>query len=245
MATEYALQFEAAEPGGKAIAFVPDDPRLQELIKGRGDTKVRVAPTDEGDSEGHALSTTVSVRAMLGDDDTEGHAISLNFPTRQDADAFRRRLLAAGVLTGAIAVGTIGAVGVANLPADQSATGAGQAAVTQAGPMDAHEAPAFQAGAAATQAGPMDAHEAPAFQAGAAATQAGPMDAHEAPAFQAGAAATQAGPMDAHEAPAFQAGAAATQAGPMDAHEAPAFQADQSSGAADEESTGGRGIQPE
>jgi hypothetical protein len=187
MADGYVLRLESAEAGGEAIGFVPEDRQLLEVMKRRGETKVRVAPKDEDDTEGHALGTTVNVRAILDDDDTEGHAISLHFPTRKEADAFRRRLLAAGALTGAIAIGTVGAVGLANLPAGEGAAGSGQTAVTQAGPMDVHEAPAFGIGAASGAAGEgMDwtQPERPVQAAVGPGTQAGPMDVHEAPAFQ-------------------------------------------------------------
>lgn len=81
---------------------------------------VRIAPSTETDVEGHALARperSFWVRVALDDDDTEGHAISVHFPTTADADKFRRRLMTAGLLTGTIALGSIGAVAVANMPA--------------------------------------------------------------------------------------------------------------------------------
>src|SRR5699024_10040907 len=75
--------------------------------------KVRLGPASDGDVQGHALAATdraVGVRIGLDDDDTEGHAISVHFPTTSDADRFRRRLMAAGLITGTIALGSIGAV---------------------------------------------------------------------------------------------------------------------------------------
>jgi hypothetical protein len=77
----------------------------------------------DDDVEGHAMGTSVSLRVFGDDDDTEGHAISVHFPTRDDADAFRRRLLVTGVLAGTIAVGAVAGVGLANLPADDAGTG--------------------------------------------------------------------------------------------------------------------------
>ncbi len=159
-----------------------------------------------------------------------------------------------GVLVGTVALGAAGGIGLSALQSDTGSAGTGTVATQQAGPMDVHEAPAFQAAAAPIDAnadvGIMDASNA------AAAASVGPLDAHEAPAFQnqglsqsdqayadrlsGQAAAAQTGPMDAHEAPAFQnqglsqsdqayadrlsGQAAAAQTGPMDAHEAPAFQ---------------------
>jgi hypothetical protein len=82
--------------------------------------QVRLAPASDDDVEGHALAATdraVAVRIGLDDDDTEGHAISVHFPTTSDADRFRRRLMAAGLITGTIALGSIGAVTLANMPA--------------------------------------------------------------------------------------------------------------------------------
>jgi hypothetical protein len=88
--------------------------------------------------------------------------------------------------------------------ANEAARQGGGSATTQVGPLDAHEAPAFQQSATSVDVdrdiGIMDGSGA------AAATQVGPLDAHEAPAFQQS---TQVGPLDAHEAPAFQSGAAA------------------------------------
>jgi hypothetical protein len=81
--------------------------------------KVRITPASDEDVQGHALAGAErSFVINVGlDDDTEGHAISVQFPTVADADKFRRRLMAAGLITGTIALGSIGAVTVANLPA--------------------------------------------------------------------------------------------------------------------------------
>ena len=209
----------------------------ERLRKDSGKSRFRITLGDEDDTEGHGGGGTTLRLNLADDDDTEGHAIAVHFPSRAEADAFRRRLLVTGVLVGTVALGAAGGIGLSALQSDTGAAGAGTVATQQAGPMDVHEAPAFQAAAAATDVnsdlGIMDASGA------GAAAAAGPMDAHEAPAFQglsqsdqayadrlAGlAAASQTGPMDAHEAPAFQAaaGAAATDAdsdmGIMDASE--------------------------
>ncbi|HYI65368.1 MAG TPA: hypothetical protein VEW95_00425 [Candidatus Limnocylindrales bacterium] len=172
------------------------------LRRDGGRTSFRISLGDEDDTEGHGLRGGPVVRVTLADeDDTEGHAIAIHFPSRAEADAFRRRLLVTGVLVGTVALGAAGGVGLSALQSDAGSAGA-PAAATQTGPMDVHEAPAFGINAAATQAGPMDVHEAPAFQPAAAPIDAdrdiGIMDASGATAG------TQTGPMDAHEAPAFQ-----------------------------------------
>jgi hypothetical protein len=281
--------FDIQLPGGSLAGgtIVFGDPRDQELIRAAlerrgGKSSMKLSVGAEPETEGHSFSPSTSVVIQLDDDDTEGHALSIHFPTRQEADDLRRRLLLAGALTGTIALSGIGVATLNSGAISNTAPEAGavpQAAVTQTAQEQAHSAWLERRGldVAATQAGPMDAHEAPAFdtaaqadaawtarlEAQAAAQQTGPMDAHEAPAFQtsqadaawtarleAQAAAQQTGPMDVHEAPAFQtsradaawterlnAQAAAAQTGPMDVHEAPAFQAP---AAADDESVTGR-----
>jgi hypothetical protein len=234
-------------PEGRGIVDAEEVPWLHEKLREPGSTRVRIRATDD-DTEGHGATGTLVRVLVEDDDDTEGHAIAIHFPSREEADAFRRRLLVTGVLVGSVALGAVGGVGLANLSQDGQAGSVGGTVVqTQVGPMDAHEAPAFDsqlradqawsdrlnAQAAAAQAGPMDAHEAPAFDSRAQAdqawsdrlnaqaeAQAGPMDAHEAPAFQEGTSAADQAWSDR-----LNAQAAAAQTGPMDAHEAPAFQA--------------------
>ena len=91
---------------------------------------VRIRLADDEDTEGHSAGGQPMLRVVLeGEDDTEGHAISMHFPSVDEADRFRRRLLATGVLVGAIAVGaTTGA-----LLSDMSQAGAPDAgtAVTE------------------------------------------------------------------------------------------------------------------
>ena len=239
--------------GAKIVESGDVDWLEDRLRKDSGKSRFRITLGDEDDTEGHGGGGSTLLLNLVDDDDTEGHAIAVHFPSRAEADAFRRRLLVTGVLVGTVALGAAGGIGLSALQSDTGAAGAGTVATQQAGPMDVHEAPAFQAAAAPIDAsadvGIMDASNA------AAAAAVGPLDAHEAPAFQADgglsqadqayadrlaglAAASQTGPMDAHEAPAFQglsqsdqayadrlsAQAAAMQTGPMDAHEAPAFQ---------------------
>ncbi len=222
---------------GRAIVEASDAEWLEERF-GRQPGPQRLAlRADAADTEGHALAGT-RVRVLVADDDdTEGHAIALHFPSRQEADAFRRRLLITGAVVGTVALGAIGGTALSGMQSQDVGTTGAATVVTQAGPMDANEAPAFQANARADQAASdrltAQAEAQARARADAAATerlnaqaaaQAGPMDAHEAPAFQASGlsaadqayadrltaqAAAQAGPMDAHEAPAFQASAAA------------------------------------
>jgi len=207
---------------GRGFVDVKDAPWLKDQLREPGSTRIRIRATEPADTEGHGAASTRMRVLIESEDDTEGHAIAIHFPTREEADAFRRRLLLTGVLAGSVALGAAGGIGLANLAQDDATgTAAGAAVTTQAGPMDAHEAPAFDSQARANDAWTDRLNAA-------AAAQAGPMDAHEAPTFAADAtsAADQAW-TDRLNA------AAAAQAGPMDAHEAPAFQAD-SSGAADE-----------
>ncbi len=90
---------------------------------------VRITPVEPPDVEGHAFGDalrSVWVNVQLDDDDVEGHAISVHFPTTSDADRFRKRLLATGLLAGAIVLGSAGAIAVANLPASPGTSSAGQ-----------------------------------------------------------------------------------------------------------------------
>ncbi len=64
---------------------------------------------DEADTTGHAFEPTAVAISLRFDDDVEGHALSLHFPTPQEADAFRRRLVATGILAGALVVGVTAA----------------------------------------------------------------------------------------------------------------------------------------
>lgn len=64
---------------------------------------------DEGDTSGHALAATSVSISLHFDDDVEGHALSLDLPTAQKADEFRERLLATGIVSGALVVGVTAA----------------------------------------------------------------------------------------------------------------------------------------
>ena len=111
--------------------FTPEDgdDRLDHLL--RRDPKgapVRIRLADDADAEGHIAGVPTLRLVIESDDDTEGHAISMHFPNVDEADRFRRRLLATGVLVGAVAFGaTSGA-----LFADRSQTGATEAGTVAA-----------------------------------------------------------------------------------------------------------------
>jgi hypothetical protein len=111
--------------------------QLQGRLKSGDDQaiSVRITPLEQPDVEGHAFGDalrSVWVQVHLDDDDVEGHAISMHFPTTSDADRFRKRLLAAGLLTGAIVLGSAGAVALANQPASSGATIPAQTQADQA-----------------------------------------------------------------------------------------------------------------
>ena len=81
---------------------------------------VRITPAPQSDVQGHAFDASLKsvwLNLELDGEDTEGHAISVRFPTAQDADNFRRNLLTAGVLVGAMIVGSAGAMAIGNNPA--------------------------------------------------------------------------------------------------------------------------------
>lgn len=103
----------------------------ERLRQDTGKTSFRLLPDDSDDTEGHGA--TITVRALLADDDdTEGHAIAIHFPSRNEADAFRRRLLVTGVLVGTVALGAAGGVGLAAMQSGDEAGSAGavQSSVT-------------------------------------------------------------------------------------------------------------------
>lgn len=79
---------------------------------------VRIAPSEEGDVVGHDLAAAVRsvfVRVRLDEDDVEGHAIGVHFPTAEEANKFRQRLTAAGVLAGTLVLAGAAGVGIANI----------------------------------------------------------------------------------------------------------------------------------
>ena len=253
----------------------------ERLRSDAGIGSLRIQPDEADDVEGSALLGATTVRVYVTpDDDVEGHAISVQFPSRADADAFRKRLMLTGALVGSVALGAVGGTALSSLQQDSDAgsltsaanqgyterldemaatTQAGQganlgnaatldqiAATTQSSAQSSTQrldemAATTQSGAAAGQAANEAWQEASAATAaresGITQTQTGPMDAHEAPAFQAQSAAANEAWQEASAATAARE-SGTTQTGPMDAHEAPAFQdraaADQSTQRLDE-----------
>lgn len=116
------------------IELRPDDPlwMQQQLDQKADQALVVLRPIDDDfDTEGHTAGTVLRVQAFGDEDDTEGHAISVQFPSREEAAAFRRRLVLAGALTGTLVLGAAGGYGLANVVGGM-ADGSG-ASVTDAG----------------------------------------------------------------------------------------------------------------
>ena len=95
--------------------------RLRDLDAGPTWAKNRVRITlDEGDTSGHSLDAAAVSVSLRFDDDVEGHALSLHFPTAEKADEFRKRLVATGVVAGALIVGVTAAQLSTTIPASTS-----------------------------------------------------------------------------------------------------------------------------
>ncbi|MDQ2966317.1 MAG: hypothetical protein M3R57_10760, partial [Chloroflexota bacterium] len=96
----------------------PAEGRLRKIDAGPTWAKHRVRiELAEADTSGHALdATSVSINLSF-DDDVEGHALSLHFPTAEKADEFRKRLLATGIVAGALVVGVTAAQFTSTIPA--------------------------------------------------------------------------------------------------------------------------------
>ena len=121
-----------------ALPFVPEgDDRWLERIRERkpGSTAVRIRAADDeaDDTEGHLAGLRMRV-IVETDDDTEGHAVSIHFPTRDEADALRRRLVVGGVLAGSVALGVAGGMGLSALSADNASSMPASASTIQADP---------------------------------------------------------------------------------------------------------------
>jgi hypothetical protein len=91
-----------------------DESWLRDRLGGTPGSGRVVLKASEDDVEGHGASTTLRLLAFDGEDDTEGHAISVHFPTRDSADAFRRRLLLSGALAGSIVLGSAVGMGLSS-----------------------------------------------------------------------------------------------------------------------------------
>ena len=99
------------EPGWTAWVETNDESTsamLQRLCAQIGPQSVVVqADPSEDDVSGHAAGgTTVDVVIRLDGKDVEGHAFSLRFPTQDDAQRMRTRLIAGGLIA-VLAVGSV------------------------------------------------------------------------------------------------------------------------------------------
>ena len=102
------IKFEGDEGAGTAVGWTSgEEGWIKDLATSQKRVRIRI-PASDDDVEGHALSTAVSVVVSGDDDDVEGHAMSLHFPSVQEANEFRRRLLAAGLITATVAIGAAG-----------------------------------------------------------------------------------------------------------------------------------------
>ncbi len=122
--TSIAINIAGEGTGAQASAWSSDDENWIKQISDSGKT-VRLRVPEDADTEGHQLSTAVTVLVDTDDDDVEGHALNLHFPSVQEANDFRRNLMAAGLLTATIAVGAAGgaAIGLTASGMDTSSQG--------------------------------------------------------------------------------------------------------------------------
>jgi len=112
--TSIAIKIAGQDAQTHASAWTSDD---ETWIKRLSDSEkvVRIRMPADDDTEGHQISSAVTVLVGIDDDDTEGHALRLHFPSAREANDFRRNLMAAGLLTATLAVGAAGgaAIGMA------------------------------------------------------------------------------------------------------------------------------------
>lgn len=115
----------------RAVLMAEDDAWLRDKLRQEpGATRIRVR-YDSDEVEGHRHGAGLGVRVIVDDLDTEGHAIALHFPNREEADAFRKRLMLTGVLAGTVALGTAAGIGLANMSSpDTGTSGAVQTTVS-------------------------------------------------------------------------------------------------------------------
>ena len=122
--TSIAIKIAGEDTRAHASAWTADDETwIKQLSDSEKVVRIRM-PADE-DTEGHQISTAVTVLVDTDDDDTEGHALSLHFPSVREANDFRRNLIAAGLLTATLAVGAAGgaAIGMAASGSDANEAG--------------------------------------------------------------------------------------------------------------------------
>jgi hypothetical protein len=111
VAEDFTVELQL-EPGWSVIAE-PLDRRSKNALRplyadpSGGKVAVRIAPTDSSDVSGHSASdTSIEVLLNIGDD-VEGHAFTLRFPSSEDAQRLRTRLVAGGLLIAVLTVGTV------------------------------------------------------------------------------------------------------------------------------------------
>jgi hypothetical protein len=111
VAEDFTVELQL-EPGWSVIAE-PLDRGSKNALRplyadpSAGKVAIRIAPTDSSDVSGHAVSdTSIAVLLNIGDD-VEGHAFTLRFPSAEDAQRLRTRLVAGGLLIAVLTVGTV------------------------------------------------------------------------------------------------------------------------------------------
>ena len=116
----------------RAFLVTDDEAWLREKLRQEpGSTRIRVR-YDGDEVEGHRSGAGLGVRVITDDLDTEGHAIALHFPSRQEADAFRKRLMLTGVIVGSVAIGTVTGAGLASMQAQPESAAANAASAASA-----------------------------------------------------------------------------------------------------------------
>jgi len=138
MSEETTIRLDDLDTAGQAFVRF-DDPRDADRFRDRavasdGQIRVKIARPEE-DTEGH-VSTWSGGEAralLLTGDDTEGHAITVRFPSAEQADAFRRRMLAGGVLAGTLIVGGVAGAAISSA-VSRSPAEAAPAAAPDSGP---------------------------------------------------------------------------------------------------------------
>ncbi len=145
--TSIAIKIAGDSTQAHTAAWSSDDETWVKQLSDSGKI-VRIRIPDDADTEGHESSAAVTVLVDADDDDVEGHALSLHFPSVQEANDFRRNLLAAGLLTATLAVGAAGgaAIGMAASGTDVNAP---TAVVSQYAPNVGQYDPANMGGTAA------------------------------------------------------------------------------------------------
>ena len=111
--TSIAIKIAGDDTQAHAAAITSDDEAWVKQLSDSGKT-VRIRIPADADTEGHESSSVLTVLVGGDDDDVEGHALSLHFPSVQEANDFRRNLLAAGLITATLAVGAAGGMAVGN-----------------------------------------------------------------------------------------------------------------------------------